>query len=104
MAAPYNPPIKGEDFIFHIALQNASTASSFKANPTIASGDFQVSKDGGALANLATLPTNDPAGSIWLKVTLSATEMTADNVQFQAIDQTALKEWSDFALCIPTTT
>lgn len=104
MAAPYNPPVKGEDFIFYTALTDAASPLSFKANPTIASGDWKVSKDGGALANLTTLPSVEPAGSIWVKVTISATEMNADNVAIQGIDQTAAKEWADFALNIPTTT
>lgn len=103
MAAPYNPPVKNEEFIIYIALQDTSNPESFKANPTIASGDFKVSKDGGALANLATLPSVEPASSIWIKLTLSNTEMNADNVSIQAIDQTSPKEWSDWALNIPTT-
>jgi hypothetical protein len=103
MAAPYNPPVKNEDFICYIALSDAADSKSFKANPTIAAGDFKVSKDGGALANLATLPTNEPASSIWVKITLSATEMNADNVAVQCIDQTATKEWADYAFSIPTT-
>lgn len=103
MAAPYNPPAKGEDFVIYIALEDTANPGSFKAAPTIEAGDFKISKDGGALANLATLPTNEPAGSIWVKIALSATEMNADNVAIQGIDQTAPKEWSDFALSIPTT-
>lgn len=103
MAAPYNPPVKGEDFILYVALESVASPGSFQANPTIAAGDWQVSKDGGALANLATLPSVAPAGSIWLKLTLSTTEMDADNVQIQGIDQTATKEWADFGLSIPTT-
>ena len=103
MAAPYNPPVKGEDFICYIALSSASDPKSFQANPTIAAGDFKVSKDGGALANLGTLPAVEPASSIWVKITLSSTEMNADNVAIQGIDQTATKEWADFALNIPTT-
>ncbi len=102
MAAPYNPPEKGEDFIVYIALRDVSNPDSFKANPTIASGDFKVSKDGGALANLSTLPAVGPASSIWVKITLSSTEMGADNVAVQAIDQTAPKEWADYAFSIPT--
>lgn len=103
MAAPYNPPVKGEDFIFRVALRDATDSKSFKANPTIAAGDFKVDKDGGGLNNLSTLPSVDPAGSIWVKITLSATEMNADVVSIQCIDQTATKEWSDLAVCIPTT-
>lgn len=103
MAAPYNPPVKGEDFIIRIALEDMATPGSFKANPTIAAGDFKVDKDGGGLSNLATLPSVDPAGSIWVKITLSSTEMNADVVSVQCIDQTSPKEWADFAFTIPTT-
>lgn len=103
MAAPYNPPVKNEDFIIRVALNDFSNPGSFKSNPTIAAGDFKVSIDGGALANLATLPSVSPASSIWVLITLSAAEMNGDVIAIQGIDQTAPKEWSDWALCIPTT-
>lgn len=103
MAAPYNPPVKNEDFILRIALTDSSDPKSFKTSPTIAAGDFRVDKDGGGLTNLATLPTVDPAGTCLVKIALSATEMDADVVTIVAIDQTATKEWADFALTIPTT-
>jgi len=103
MAAPYNPPIKGEDFVIYVALASANDSKSFQVNPTIAAGDFKVSKDGGALANLTTLPTVVPTASVLVKISLSATEMTADNVAIVGIDQTATKEWADFILTIPTT-
>jgi hypothetical protein len=47
-----NPPVKGQAFTVSIALQDFSNPGSFKAAPTIASGDFKVVKDGGASANL----------------------------------------------------
>ena len=103
MAAPYNPPIKNEDFIVRISLADQSTSGSFKSSPTIAAGDFKLDKDGGGLNNLATLPTVDPAGSVLVKVSLSSTEMNADVVTIVAIDQTSPKEWCDFVLSIPTT-
>lgn len=103
MAAPYNPPVKNEDFIVYIALCDATNPVNFKSSPTIASGDFKVSKDGGALTNLATTPAVEPSGSVLVKITLSATEMNADNVVVVGIDQTATKEWADFILSIPTT-
>lgn len=103
MAAPYNPPKKNEDFILYISVEDYANPGNFKTNPTIASGDFQVSKDGGAFANLSTLPAVEPASSRMIKVTLSSTEMNADNVVIQGVDQTAPKEWSDFILSIPTT-
>lgn len=102
MAAPYNPPIKNQDFLCYVALQDMGVAGSFKASPTIAAGDFKVSKDGGALANLTTLPAVGPAGSIWVLINLSATEMNADNVAVQCIDQTSPKEWADMAFNIIT--
>lgn len=103
MAAPYNPPTKGEDFVIRISLEDMNVPGSFKANPTIAAGDFKIDKDGGGLNNLATLPTNDPAGSVLVKVSLSPTDMAADVVTLVFIDQTNPKEWSDFVLSIPTT-
>ena len=103
MAAPYNPPVKGEDFVLYVALGDAANPTNFKSSATIASGDWKVSKDGGALTNLTTLPSVEPSGSVMVKITLSATEMTADNVTIVGIDQTATKEWADFVLSIPTT-
>lgn len=103
MAAPYNPPTKNEDFVIYVTLTSTSDPNSFQSNPTIASGDFRISKDGGALANLATLPAVEPASSVLVKIALSATEMNADNIVVVGIDQTATKEWADFSLSIPTT-
>jgi hypothetical protein len=102
MAAPYNPPVKNEDFIFYVALK-ATADGSFKVNPTLAAGDVKVKKDSGAPANLGTLPAVDNSAEIWVKVTLTSTEMNADNVCIQFIDQTSPKEWEDYAISIPTT-
>lgn len=104
MAAPYNPPNKNEDFIFSIQLADMANPGSMKSSPTIAAGDFKVSKDGGALNDLTSLPAVAPAASTWVTISMSATEMNADRVQIQAIDQTSLKEWADWGVCILTTT
>lgn len=103
MAAPYNPPKRGEDFIIRVSLADTASGSSFKSNPTLADGDFKVDKDGGGLTNLTTTPAVDPASTVLVKITLSATEMTADVVTIVGVDQTATKEWCDFVLSIPTT-
>ena len=103
MAAPYNPPKKNEDFIFIITLQDYSNPGNFKSNPTIAAGDFKVSTDGGAFANLGTLPTVTPASGVAVKVTLSSSEMNGDYIIVVAVDQTSPKEWSDASVCIVTT-
>lgn len=103
MAAPYNPPNKNQDFLIRIALEDFTNPGSFKANPTIAAGDFKVTIDGAALANLSTLPSVSPAGSILVLLTLSAAEMNGDVITIVGIDQTSPKEWSDFVISIPTT-
>jgi hypothetical protein len=104
MAAPYNPPTKNENFVCHIALSDMAVAGSLKSNPTLASGDAKISKDGGAFANLATLPAVEPASSVSVRLELSSTEMNADEVLVVFIDQTTPKEWADWSMAIVTTT
>ena len=103
MAAPYNPPVKNEDFIIRIALEDMANPGRFKSSATIAAGDFKVDKDGAGLTNLTTLPSVDPAASKLVKVTLSATEMNADVVTLVCSDQTDPPEWADYVVSIPTT-
>lgn len=103
MAAPWNPPIKNQDFELHIAVEDYANPGNFRDTPTIASGDFQVSKDGGAFANLGTLPAVEPTGTEIILLVLSATEMNADSVVIRGIDQTSPKEWADIVISIPTT-
>lgn len=103
MAAPYNPPVKNEDFIIRVAVEDYANPGNFKSDPTIASGDWKVDKDGGGLTNLSTLPSVDPASSVLVKITLSSTEMNADVVTVVGVDQTNPKEWADFVITIPTT-
>lgn len=103
MAAPYNPPVKNEDFKIRVGLADAAVPGSFKSSPTLAAGDFKVDKDGAGLNNLTTLPTNVPAASVCVLVELSATEMNADVVTLVFIDQTSPKEWCDLVISIPTT-
>ena len=103
MSAPYNPPVKNEDFKIRASLEDMSNPGSFKSNPTLAAGDFKVDKDGGGLNNLATLPSVSPASSVLVLFELSATEMNADVVTVVCIDQTSPKEWADFTVSIPTT-
>ena len=103
MSAPYNPPAKGEEFKIRIALSDASDPKSFKSSPSLATGDFKVDKDGAGLTNLTTDAAVDPAGTVLVLVSLSATEMNADVVTIVGIDQTATKEWADIVISIPTT-
>lgn len=90
----YNPPIRGQQYIFYVELPSQTTPSIMQVNPTLASGDVKISKDGGATANLNTLPAVTPASGKAVKVTVSATEMDADNVSITFSDA-AGAEWCD---------
>ena len=103
MAAPYNPPVKNEDFKIRIALSDFGTPGSLKANPTIAAGDFKVDLDGAGLNNLTNLPTVSPAASVCVLLDMTAAQMNGDVVTIVGIDQTNPKEWADFIVSIPTT-
>lgn len=96
----YIPPKKGAELIFYVGLVSQSTGQ-FQANPTLAAGDWKVSKDGGAFGNLATLPAVTPASGRAVKVTLSTTEMDADNVMVQGVDA-AGDEWDEVMVNIQT--
>lgn len=87
-------PVKGVAYTFYLTLDSATVTNTFVSNPTIAAGDFQVSTDGGAFTNLSTIPVVDPAGSVGVLVSLSATEMDGDKVQVVGIDVLG-GEWLD---------
>ncbi|MCB7129958.1 MAG: hypothetical protein J3T61_10530 [Candidatus Brocadiales bacterium] len=92
-------PKKNVAYEFDIALIDTANPGSFKANPTLAAGDFKVSIDNGALANLATLPVVSPASSIVIKIVLSQAEMNGDKILVQCIDA-AGDEWNDVFIFI----
>lgn len=99
MSAGYNPPLYGVAYTFYVMLVDQANTKVFKSNPTLASGDVQVVKDGGTAANLTTLPSASPASSKYIKVQLSATEMQANNVTVLFADA-AGSEWCDLAINI----
>ncbi len=99
--ATYQPPKRGAEYIFYVGLVSQADAKLLKGSATLAAGDVQVSKDGGAFANLTTLPAVTPAAGKGIKVTLSATEMTADNVTVVFSDA-AGAEWCDLIVNIAT--
>lgn len=99
MASKY-PPTKNSAYVFRCVLF-AQSDNQIKSNPTLASGDWKVSIDGGAFANLATLPDVDPDGSVQVKVSLSATEMNGDEIMVTAIDA-AGAEWHSASWVIYT--
>jgi hypothetical protein len=100
--ATYEPPKKNTAFITYVDLVSRAAPYGFQVNPTLAAGDVQVSIDGGAYANLTTLPAVTPAGSSTVKISLSAAEMNGDNVHVLFKDQ-AGAEWNDFSMNLQTT-
>lgn len=92
-------PIKGVAYEFPpVELTDVFDPQFFLVDPTIEAGDFQISKDFGALADLATLPVVDPAGSSLVKINLSATEMDAEKIAVVGKDPT--EEWGDINMSI----
>ena len=65
---------RAESTIIMIALK-ATGSEDLQINPTLAAGDVQLSKDGGAFVNLTSLPTVTPGGDTNVKISLSADEM-----------------------------
>lgn len=98
----YHTPKRGTAFKFYIGLVDQSNTKLLKANPTIASGDFQISKDGGAFTNLTTLPSANPASGRAVMIDLSASEMAADNIVIQCVDASGA-EWCDQLINLQTT-
>lgn len=94
------PPVKNSAFSFRCVLF-AQSDNQIKSNPTIEAGDWKVSTDGGAFANLATLPDVDPDSSVQVLVSLSAGEMNGDEIVVTAIDASG-DEWHSFAVTIHT--
>lgn len=75
-------------------------ATDFEATPvTIASGDTQISKDGGAFANTTNAFAHEGNGIYSLSLT--ATEMEAKQIVITVKDQ-GTKEWEDQAIIITT--
>ncbi len=98
----YSIPKKASAYLFYVGLSDQSNTKVFKANPTLAAGDFKLSKDGGALVNLTNMPTVTPAAGVLVQVSLTASEMSADTITLVFSDQ-AGAEWCDLIIVLQTT-
>jgi hypothetical protein len=98
----YFPPKKGAAFVMYVPLISQANTKVMQSNPTLAAGDVKVSVDGGALANLTTLPAVTPAASKLVKVDLSSAEMNGDNITIIFSDA-AGAEWCDLVINLQTT-
>src|SRR6185369_12038125 len=99
--ATYVPAKKNTAYIFYAGLYQQADTRLLKASPTLAAGDFKVSIDGGALNDLATLPTVTPAAGRMVKFSLSSSEMNGDNITVVCSDA-AGAEWCDLLVNIQT--
>lgn len=101
--ASYVPVVKNgaNGTIFYVGLVDQANTKLLKASPTIAAGDFKVSIDGGAFANLGTLPAVTPAAGRAVKITLSQAEVNGDNIIVQCVDA-AGAEWCDLLINMQT--
>lgn len=100
----YVPPKKNAaaGWIGYFSLSPLTPTGHILSNPTLAAGDVTISLDGGAYANLGTLPAVTPAASGSVKVTLSQAETNADNIAIRFIDQTSPAEWCDLFINMRT--
>lgn len=95
-------PKKGVAYTFDVSLLSTASPGDFQVNPTIAAGDFKLSKDGGTFTNLTNLPTVTPTGDTQVVIILTATEMTADRLTVKGLDQ-AGGEWGPYVKSFDTT-
>lgn len=93
-------PLRGVEFDLYFKLGAVADPSTFLTDPTLAVGDFQVSTDDSAFANLVNLPTIVEAGKGLVKATLNIAEMTGSVANFSAIDVSG-DEWEEMAISIP---
>lgn len=90
-------PKKNVAYDLSIGLVNQLDNSAFVVNPTIAAGDFTISKDDGGFVNLANLPVVTPAGSQRVKIDLNAAEMNATRISILGVDA-AGNQWNDILI------
>jgi len=93
-------PSKNTSFNFSISLINSTNRPEFAINPTISTGDFQVSIDGGNYSNLNTTPVVTPAGSKTVLISLLASEMNGDVINILGVSSGS--HWDDILISINT--
>lgn len=77
------PPKKNTAWTVGVEVRSQLDPNSFQSAPTIAAGDFKISIDRSAYANLTNLPT---ASGTMITLVLTAAEMNGDEIKVQAFD------------------
>lgn len=99
----FNERKYGVESTFYFAVASPAATSSdrfFNAASPFVAGDVQISKDGGAFANVTNLPTRIGTTAIF-SIVLTATEMQATTIVVQLVDQDG-PAFRDAALVIRT--
>jgi hypothetical protein len=86
---------------FYVSLLSQANLAQFQSNPSLSAGDVKISIDGGAFANLNTLPTVTPAAGAAVKVVLSQAEANGDNLAI-IFHRVADTQWCDLFVNIQT--
>lgn len=97
--ANFSKPIRGRAYKFYIGLVSRADTKLLQNPPTLQAADFNISKDGGTFTALTTTPSTNPSGSRAVMIDLSATEMDANNIVLQCVDN-AGAEWCDQLISI----
>ena len=84
----------GEIYTFEIALVPAGGSDEYQTNPTIASGDFKIYRDGGSAETLDNTPTVIDAGIV-VTIVLSAAEMQCKRWVVTVVDAAGAEWMSD---------
>lgn len=113
MAAPYNPPEKGEDFLCHIVVQDMNVPGVFLSGVTPATGEFKITVDDGSTYDAVNLATASGGGASYcrqhpnnpllLELYINSTHMNGDVITVTGQDSSDPKEWADFVLTLVTT-
>lgn len=88
------PPVRGMAYSLSRGLYDAAAPGRFRVNPTIAAGDFTLSKDNGPFLPLTILPSVQPPASPLVMFQLTAGEMSAVRLALRGVDQ-AGGEWTE---------
>ena len=94
------PPKKGVAYTTEVGVISQADTNIFQTSVTLAAGDVVVYQDGVLDGNIDTLPVEIAATGV-LNVTLSAAEMTADQIVVRFRDAVG-DQWQDALIVIHT--
>ncbi len=85
---------------FDAPLIDSAVRPNYKSSATLAAGDVKVIKDGGAPANISSLPTEIGGTGVY-RFSLTASEMNATTIAVVCVDA-AGSEWDPLTITLNT--